>query len=139
MLSSLYEPLFGQSNPRANRPDLNMNKPKQNRDFYITYTWTRDGQSKTKEYHIFTSTPVMALNGFHREMQRKQERSVADRKIVVRPKLKTGEYVIHRLFNRYNDINGDLIESTFDLPATQNPDVTKKKPKKAVTPEFCFE
>lgn len=68
-------------------------------------------------YRLRTPTPVMALDHFHRMMQRE---------------LHQGHrfYSVKKLEKVYNDgsgNNGREIRSEFDLPDTRTPDVTKKK------------
>jgi hypothetical protein len=100
---------------------------------HIEYIIT--GQKK-KEWHFYCSGPIIALNGFHRFMQRQKECN-ADRK-VIRQKLKPNDYRIIRLFLRYPGGEGrGQLESDFDLPNSANPDLALRK-KKPAEPAFDF-
>lgn len=117
-------------------------------NYYVQYKITKTdfkGSRDTREFRTYKSTPVIALNEFHRSMQRTKE--VDAKRKVTRPRLRPDEYEISRLFLRYNGKATELatsgtVESDFDLPNTPNPDLKQtKKVKKAdrpKPPEFSF-
>lgn len=99
------------------------------KNIHIEYQWSLDGSSPTtatERYYV--SGPIIALNHFHRAMQRKKEMH-DDRKTVIRPKLSPEQYTIIRCYETYLDNIGEVIRSTYDLPDTDNPDASVKKKK----------
>lgn len=122
-------------------------------NYFIEYEVLKpsDLSGKKRELRVYKKTPITALNEFHRRMQRTKE--VDGKRKIIRPRLRSHEYKISRLFIRYTDSAKDLesgrtIESTFDLPKTANPDLkfqtkrikkTDTVSKKTTTgPEFPF-
>lgn len=102
--------------------------------YFIEYVWA----GKSFEWHHRCSGPVIALNEFHRFMQRSKQCD-ANRK-VIRPKLQPGDYRICRLFERYYEIDGErkVIESCFDLPNSGNPDFRLVQTQQVEQPAFDF-
>lgn len=112
-------------------------------NYYVSYEIV--SSKAVREFRIYCSGPVIALNAFHRAMQR--ERELDGQRKVIRPRLKPDQYKILRLFLRYNDgtglQSGRTVESNFDLPDTGNPDLNyspkkKKKTARVQPQEFDF-
>lgn len=89
--------------------------------YHIIYTYN----GWAKEFAHYCSTPIAALNEFHRKLQKTRELD-AKRK-VVRPKLGPNDYKITRMFTRNYGFEGETIESEFDLPKTPNPNLNKMR------------
>ena len=91
------------------------------KNIFIEFRWSAPGfPEKTEEYRYYVSGPIMALNTFHRDVQRKKIMK-DDRKTVLRPKLTPDQYKILRCFESYSDGAGNMIESEFSLPKSNNP------------------
>ena len=100
-----------------------------------------NGHLWTDREHIPQATnPVQAIDRFHRFIQRSKE--LADRKKVIRPKLKWDEYEVVQMAQAYTDNpsgNGELNRrNVIDLPKSPNPDLNKPKPPKVETAVFGF-
>jgi hypothetical protein len=114
---------------------------KTHRNYFIHFQWAVphfEHKSDMSEKRFWATGPIDAINQFHREMQRKAERDVQDRNKILRPKLRPNEYKIIKLFLRYEDGRPLVIENTFDLPATGNPDLGRVRVKKQLTESFDF-
>lgn len=97
------------------------------KNIHIEYRWEADKfPSSVSTERFYVSGPIIALNHFHRTMQRKREMK-DDRKTVIRPKLLPEQYAILRCYETYLDNLGVAIKSDYDMPATANPDVSVKK------------
>ena len=116
-------------------------------NYYVSYTVLKTNE--TREFRTFKASPIMALNEFHRSMQRTKE--VDAKRKIIRPRLKPDQYKIKRLYIQYprtaNELpDAEMIKSDFDLPNTPNPDLkyqakkVKKadRPKPPKAPEFSF-
>jgi hypothetical protein len=100
------------------------------KNIHIEYEWKVDENVVCKAVAAYyLSGPIIALNHFHRDMQRKREMK-DDRKTVIRPKLLPEEYRIIRCYETYLDNSGNVIKSDYDMPDTDNPDQSKKKKEK---------
>jgi hypothetical protein len=100
------------------------------KNIHIEYEWSAEGFPLTKSAEAyFVSGPVIALNHFHRDIQRKREMK-DDRKTVIRPKLLPDQYKILRCYHVYFDHLGETVKSDYDMPDTDNPDQAKKKKEK---------
>jgi len=117
-------------------------------NYYVSYTVLLKTSEK-REFRTFKASPVMALNEFHRAMQRTKE--VDAKRKVIRPRLKPDQYKINGMYIQYpktaNELpDAEMIKSYFDLPDTPNPDLnfqTKRikkadRPKPPKPPEFPF-
>jgi hypothetical protein len=96
----------------------------------LTYETGRDKQEIVigNPFTIRARDPVIALNRFHRMMQR--EFGISHR-----------YYHVNKLEKVYNDgadNKGKEIRSAFDLPDSRTPDVTKKKRQKVETATMPF-
>jgi hypothetical protein len=71
--------------------------------------------------------PISAINAFHKAIQTTQK-AAADRKTVLRPKIRHDAYVVTRMTHVYliNGANSDFAESDMDYPRSANPDLSKK-------------
>jgi hypothetical protein len=97
------------------------------KNIHIQYQWQTDKCPLTHaEERYYVSGPIIALNTFHRDMQRKKEMK-DDRKTVIRPKLAHDQYKVIRMFETYADNANQRIESEYDLPNTGNPNDSKSK------------
>lgn len=100
--------------------------------FEVTYRWN----GGTRTYETEASGPIMALNGFHRSMQR--ERELDGGRKVVRPKLGPSEYELLGLNLIWWDMDKKTKRTPYDLPKTPNPCVTMGKVPKTETETFGF-
>lgn len=111
-------------------------------NYYVRYAITKSDfkGDREREFRVFKTGPIPALNAFHHAMQK--EREVDGKRKVIRPKLLADEYKILRLFLRYSEgtdlSRGRTIESDFDIPNTPNPvlKVRVKRPKGEKAPKF---
>lgn len=80
------------------------------------------GRRKFTTVVVHAASADHALRQVHSTMQKSKESDTERR--IMRPMLAPGEYVITRLFIPYKDASGDNYERTFDLPKSDNPDLS---------------
>lgn len=87
------------------------------------------GQHPDQDMAVTSQNPVKALDIFHKEVQAKTARLDRATGNTLRPKLKATDYKVTKFVQTYQNETPprEWIESEIDLPASPNPDTTKKE------------
>ena len=93
-------------------------------NYLFKYEWlpAKSADWREGEASITTTTPISAVNLFHRKMQLDKQMA-GDRKTLIRPALKPDQYRVLRFFQIYHDSTKQLVYNQLDYPQSPNPDV----------------